>query len=442
MKVGICSVGAELVSGEVADTNATWLARRVHEIGVHVSAVLVVGDDEREVLDGLAWLARRADVLVIGGGLGPTADDLTRYAVAEFCGADLSRRQELVDHLDAVYGRLERSMPEDALRQADIPEGAEVHSPKGTAAGFSIHATHDEHPLRLHLLPGVPWEYRDLAERVVLPELIDRAGGVARITRVLHVAGLGESGVGERLRGISDRLASARGKPDDAEHGIDLAYLANAGEVLVKVIATGPSLPAAHERAAPIVDEAADLLGDAVTSIDEQRLEDVIARLLLDAGATVATVEGFTAGRVAAALSSVPGSERYLSGGFVAYTPRILTEVAGVDAATIAEHGPVSEPVAAAMARHARRHFGADIGLATSGVTDGADDAKPPVGSVIWAIAMPGGRVEVERHYIPAADRDTIQVRGGAFALEALRRHLVRREEADFDRGSGQVLGR
>lgn len=433
MKVGICSVGAELVSGEVADTNAAWLAHRVHDLGLDIGALIVVGDDQRELVDALTWLAARSDVLVIGGGLGPTADDLTRYAVGEFCGAELFRRQELVDHLHAVYDRLDRSMPGDALRQADVPDGADVHEPKGTAAGFSVDTTRGGRALRLHVLPGVPWEYRDLAERVVLPDLVARSGGLARVTRVVHVAGLGESGVGERLRHVSDRLAAARDRPDDPDHGIELGYLATAGEVLVKVVATGPSMPAARARATAIVEEASGLLGDAVTSIDEQRLEDELARLLLAAGLRVAAVEGFTAGRVAAALSSVRGSERYLAGGIVAYTTAALVENAGVDASTIAEHGEVSEPVAEAMARYARQNFGADIGLATVGVADdqrgaaqdpGGDDG-PPAGTVIWAIALPDGRVVVEARYVPAADRDTIQVRGGAFALEALRRHLV-----------------
>ncbi len=425
MKVGICSVGAELVSGEVADANASWLARRVYESGGEVAGLLVVGDDQQELLDAFAWLAHRVDVLVIGGGLGPTADDLTRDAVAAFCGVELVRRRELTDHLDAVYARLERDMPEDALRQADIPEGADVHAPDGTAAGFSVSTSHDGRDVRLHVLPGVPWEYQGLAERAVLPELVERSGGVARITRVLHIAGLGESGVGDRLREVSARLAAARDEPGDPEHGIELAYLANAGEVLVKVTATGASPQRARERAAPIVEEAATLLGDAVTSIDERKLEDELARLLRDSGATIATVEGFTAGRVAAALSSVAGAEAYLLGATVAYTPEMLTSVVGVDPHLLGDHGPVSPAIVEAMAGAARERFGADVGLATVGVTDGDEDAEPPVGTALWAIALPDGRVEVEQRYIPAADRDTIQVRGGAFALESLRRHLV-----------------
>lgn len=425
MKVGICSVGAELLSGEVTDTNAAWLAQRIHESGCQVAATLIIGDDRQRLLDAFAWLGERCDVLVVGGGLGPTADDLTRYAVAEFAGVELERRTELTDHLDAVYERLERDMPEDALRQADIPVGAEVHPPDGTAAGFSLETEHAGAPLRIHVLPGVPWEYRGLAERAVLPELVERSGGVARITRVLHIAGLGESGVGEALRDISDRLEAAKARPDDPEHGLELAYLANAGEVLVKVIASGESPQAARDRAAPIVEEAASRLGDAVTSIDERKLEDEVARLLTDLGVTVATAESFTAGRIAASLSSVPGAETYLRGGLVTYTAETLEGLLDVDAGQPEGGGVVSEPIVAAMARAARQRCGADVAVATVGVTDGEEGDEPPVGTAMWAIALPDGSVDVEERYIPAADRDIIQVRGAAFALESLRRHLV-----------------
>lgn len=430
MRVGICSVGAELLSGEVVDTNASWLSGRVHESGCRVTATLIIGDDREELVDAFMWLARRCDVLVVGGGLGPTADDLTRDAVADLAGVQLERRRELTDHLDAVYERLERDMPANALRQADIPDGAQVHPPEGTAAGFSLDVEVEGAPLRIHVLPGVPWEYKGLAERVVLPELVERSGGVARITRVLHIAGLGESGVGEALTEVSARLDAALRDPSDPEHGIELAYLANAGEVLVKVTATGASPKAAEDRAAPIVEEAAGLLGDAVTSIDERRLEDELGRLLIELGATVATAEGFTAGRVAAALSSVPGSEQYLRGGFVAYGPQGPVDLLDIDDEVAAEAGGVGRALAEAMARAAQQRCGADLAVATVGVTDGEDDAEPPVGTAVWAIALPDGTVEVEERYIPAGDRDIIQVRGAAFALESLRRHLVAQGKA------------
>lgn len=426
VRVGVCSVGAELLSGEIADGNAAWLLGAVVETGAEASGVVMVGDDRSEILEALRWLAARSDVLVIGGGLGPTADDLTRYAVADFAGVDLERRAELVEHLDRVYARLERHMPDDALRQADLPIGAVFHDPQGTAAGFSLDVADGPRSIRVHVLPGVPWEYRGIAENVVLPELTEGSGGVARVTRTLHIAGLGESGVGEMLRGVSDRLESARSDSSHAEHGIELGFLARSGEVLVKVTATGSDPVNARERASSIVEECASILGEAVTSIDERRLEDEVALLLDQLGSTVATAESFTAGRIAASLSSPEGASRYLRGGVVAYSSTALVDLAEVDAEVVAGDGAFSDTVLAAMAESIRRRARADFAIAAVGVVEDDEATEDqPVGSAAWAIARPDGQVLVERRYIPAADRDIIQTRGAAFALESFRRQLV-----------------
>lgn len=432
MRVAICSVGSELLSGDVADTNAAWMAQRILESGCAMAATLIMGDDRRQLVEAFRWLADRADVLVIGGGLGPTADDLTRDAVADFAGVALERRSELTDHLDDVYRRLERDMPPDALHQADIPATAQFHAPEGTAAGFSLDVDHAGRSVRVHVLPGVPWEYRGLAEHVVLPDLVERSGGEARITRTLHVAGLGESGVGQLLRPMADRLEAARERPADPEHGIELGFLANAGEVLVKVSATGSSPGAARDRAAPVVDEASALLGDAVTSVDERRLEDEVAQLLETLGATVGTAEGATAGRLAASLSSVTGAASYLRGGYVTYSDETLEELLGTEAGLVSGHGPVSRPVVEAMARAAQQRCRADFGVAVAAVAEEAEVKQDgaSLGTAIWAIADPDGSVEVAERHIPASDRDIIQVRGAAFALESLRRHLVARAGA------------
>lgn len=423
MRVAICSVGSELLSGDVVDTNAAWMARRVLESGCTMAGTMIVGDDRARMIAALRWLADRADAIVVGGGLGPTADDITRDVIAELADVELERRSDLVAHLDAVYARLERDMPVDALRQADVPAGAEVHAPEGTAAGFSLDLDHDGRRVRVHVLPGVPWEYQELADRAVLPDLVRRSGGRARITRTLHVAGLGESGVGEALRPISDRLEAARERPTDPDHGIELGFLANAGEVLVRVTAHGASPQAARRRAAPVVDEAARLLGEAVTSVDERTLEDEVAHLLVDLDATVATAEAFTAGRIAAALSSVPTSTAHLLGGLVAHTPGMLVELLDVDSGQLERHGAVSREVVTAMARSARRRCGADYAVAAVAVTEA--ETAHPVGTAVWAVAAPDGVVHVEERFIPASDRATIQTRGAAFALESLRRHLL-----------------
>jgi nicotinamide-nucleotide amidase len=403
VRVAICSVGAELLAGEIADTNASWMAGRVLETGCRTTAVVVVGDDRDEIVRGLRWLADRADVILVGGGLGPTSDDLTRYAVADFAGVDLERRDALVAHLTAVYARLDRTMPPDALRQADIPVGAEVHDPLGSAAGFVVDAAREGRTVRIHALPGVPWEYRGIADRDVLPDLVRRSDGVARMTRTLHVAGAGESWIDNALRELTNRLAAA----DDVE----LGYRAKSDEVQVRITATGPTPATARDRAAAVLEEAAERLGDRVTSVDGRQLESLVVDLLRAGGHSIAVAETFTAGRIAAALSTPPGALEILRGGLVL----------GGTGATAS---------AADLATGVRQRYDADIGLAVTGAAPGDAGTADEPGTFAWAIVGPGETVRGERTHI-VGDRAIVQVRGAAFALEALRRHLATTRPVD-----------
>ncbi|HYJ70055.1 MAG TPA: molybdopterin-binding protein [Nocardioidaceae bacterium] len=414
MRVAICSVGAELVSGEIADTNASWLARRVLETGCRMIAILAVGDDRREIVQALEWLAERADVIVVGGGLGPTSDDLTRYAIADFAGVALARRSELVDHLTEVYAKLGRPVPPEALAQADVPEGGQVHQPLGSAAGFVVDTERSGRPVRVHAVPGVPWEYQGIADRDVLPDLVRRSDGVARVTRTLHVAGAGESWIGNTLRALTDRL--------DGSDDVEVGYLARSDEVQVRITAIGPTPTAARERATAELEEASALLGDVVTSVDGRRLEELVADRLQATGHTLALVETVTAGRISAALSVAPGAFGRLRGGLVSHDRDGAARELGVDGQEESVEG---------LAVAVRHRFGADIGVAVTGTApgDGPSDGEP--GTLAWAIAGPGEGQHREKAHI-VGDREIVQVRGTAFVLEALRRWLGPiAEEAD-----------
>jgi nicotinamide-nucleotide amidase len=405
VRVAICSVGSELLSGEIADTNASWLVRRVVEAGCRTTAIVAVGDDRAEIVQGLEWLAERADVIVVGGGLGPTSDDLTRDAIADFAEVPLEPRPELVDHLTEVYTRLGRPIPPEALAQADIPAGGVVHRPLGSAAGFVVDADRAGRPVRVHALPGVPWEYEGIADRDVLPDLVRRSDGVARVTRTLHVAGSGESWIGNRLRDLTDRL--------EGSGDVELGYRAKSDEVQVRITATGTTPTAARARATVILDEAADLLGEAVTSVDGRQLEEIVVSLLRARGHSIAVSETFTSGRLSAALSATPAGLDSLRGGLV--DPR-RADGAGADETSLAKH----------LADEARDRFDADIGVAVTGAAPGDSDARDRAGTVAWAIAGPGdARHHKQTHIV--GDRAIVQARGVAFVLEDLRRHLASR---------------
>lgn len=430
--VGIISVGAELVSGDYVDTNAQWLAQRVNEAGCRVVAELLVGDERPRLVEALEWMADRADILVIGGGLGPTADDITRFAVADFAGVDLVRDAELERRLHESYTRYRRRLPPTALCQADVPAGATIHEPLGTAAAFTLEVERSGRLVTVHVVPGVPWEFKGVVEAKMLPDLVQRSGGQARVTRTLHIAGIGESGIGEALRPISDRLDAAADDTDDPEHGIALAYLAKSDEVLVRVSATGSTPDRARARAEPVVGEVSDILGDAVTSVDDRRLEDEVRRLLDVAGLTVATVETFTAGHVAALLSDGPGGTAPFRGGVVATT---TTPAAALGLPEVDLRGGGRE-AAVALARTAKERFDADIGLATTLLPEGVEgdggEGGGPGGRkgmwAAWALVMPGGEVASGDHFL-SGDRQILETRGAAMVLAALRRTLVERRQ-------------
>lgn len=414
VRVGVCSVGAELLSGQIVDSNSPWLFERVEETGASVAVAAVVDDDRDAIVETLRWVAAQVDVIVVSGGLGPTSDDLTRYAVADFAGVDVERREPLVQHLEERYRRVGRTMTEDALRQADIPAGAVHHDPLGTAAGFSMTVAPGEggDGVRLHVLPGVPWEFKGGVEAVVVPELTDMAGGVAKVTRTAHVAGMGESAIAATLRPVTDRLAAARTDASDVASGIGIAFLARSDEVLVKVSATGPSPHEARERASGVFDECLRLLGELVSSIDDRRVEDEVVDLLVELDRSVAVVEGGTAGRVATALSARDEGMRRLAGG------RIVPDGPGR-----LEHAALAADAERLRERLDRDGAEVDYVVVTSAVRAQGDEA-PPTAS--WLVSGPDGTVTHERQALSGRDTDVLLARGAAFALEGLRRALLR----------------
>ncbi|MGH3443634.1 MAG: CinA family nicotinamide mononucleotide deamidase-related protein [Nitriliruptorales bacterium] len=422
MRIGVCSVGSELTMGDLTDTNAVWLSRRLIEIGADVVAHVSVGDDRDRIVAALEWLAGRCGAVVIGGGLGPTADDVTRDAVATLGDAELVFHDELAERIESLFRRVGRPMPPSNLRQAEVPAGAQIFPPVGTAPGFALEVP--SHGCVLYALPGVPHEFREMVEAHVLPDLVERGGAAATVTRTARVAGMGESSVAARIDDVVARLEQAESDPSHPEHGIRLAFLSGPQAIRVRVSATAESREAAHARAEPVFAQILGKLGEAVSSIDDDEVEDEVARLLRLGGFTVATAESCTAGGVAARLARVPGATDYLRGGIVAYATDAKTDPLGVPADVVETHGPVAVETTEAMARAARERFAADIGIAVTGVAGPTAQGGREVGAVVWSLALPDGTVRTREAHLPG-DREMVQRRAATSALESLRRHLV-----------------
>lgn len=432
MRAEIVAVGTELLLGENVDTNSAWLSARLAEIGVDVHRHTTVGDNHRRIVDVVGAAAARADVVIVSGGLGPTRDDLTRFAVAELAGVELERRGDLLDHLGARFAAAGREMPDNNLVQADLPAGARVVWPVGTAAGFAVSA---EGPGQARAdvwcLPGVPWELRQMAERELLPALREAAGTVTTVSRVVHTAGMGESQVAAAVDDVIAELdvardgtpAGAEGDDDDRRRVPTIALLASGGETRVRITAQAPTREAAWQRAAPVVDAVLDRLGRGVAGLDDEGPEHQLARLLGEAGRTLAVAESVTGGRVAERLVTIPGSSHWFRGGLLTYSSALKTELAGVDPALLDARGPIDDDVAAAMAEGAARRCHADVGLAVVGVAGPEPQGGAEVGTTIAAVW--DGASHVRRRVLPTSERVEVQRMAASMAIDLARRVMA-----------------
>lgn len=411
-RAAVLSVGSELLLGDLTDTNATWISRRLKEQGVEVVHHLAVRDDLDEFVSALDWLAERVHLVIIGGGLGPTSDDLTREAVAATAGVELEHREDLAEEIVRRFAAMDRHMAPANLKQARIPAGADAFPPVGTAPAFGMTLTSPT-PTRIIALPGVPWELKQLWDEHVAAEVAALAGRRVTVTRILHVVGRGESDVAA----VVEPLVDAR--PDAT-----LAFLAEAHEIQVRLTVSADDRAEALAASQPLVDEVTAALNGVVAGIDEEDLETVVLRMLSDAGQTVATAESATGGDIGARLARIPGASRALVGGAIVYAVDTKHALLGVSRALLEEHGAVSGPITEALAAAARTRTGADWAVAVTGVAGPGTVDGLPVGSCFWALAHPDGHVEVHGRRIPG-ERTQIIARLGTVALDLLRRRLA-----------------
>jgi nicotinamide-nucleotide amidase len=406
----LIGVGTELLLGQIVNSNAAWIGQRLAMVGWDCLRHTVVGDNEDRISAAIGEALDRADAVILTGGLGPTQDDVTREAIAAVAGVRLVRQSELERWLRDRFAHVGRGrMAEMNLRQADVPEGGRIIENRvGSAPGLIVEVKGKP----VYAVPGVPREMQEMLERVVLPDLAMRAGeGRAIVSRTLRTAGIGESLLAERLTSLWESLSD-----------VTMAYLASAGEVRVRLTAVGETREEALALIAPVEAAVRAELGDAVYGMDDETLEAAVGRLLSSSEHTLACAESLTGGLVGGRITTVAGASDYYRGGVVAYATEAKVAVLGVDGELLAEHGPVSEPVAAAMAERARRLFGATVGLAATGVAGPTEQGGQPVGTVCLGVADAEGTVTE----LLKAPGDRAQIRAWATtgALDLVRRHL------------------
>lgn len=419
MKAEIVAIGSELISGASLDTNSQWLSRGLAAVGIPVRFHTTLGDDLEENLEGFRIAMRRADLVIVSGGLGPTQDDLTREVLANVAGVPLVEDPVSLEAIAAMFARRNREMPERNRVQALLPEGAEALPNRvGTAPGVWMEVG----KTLVACLPGVPHEMKIMFDEQVLPRL--RGQGLARriiVQRKINLFGKGESEVEALALDLT-----ARGR--NPEVGIT-AHEATISFRISAEGATKEEAEAAIEPTVALIRERFDhlILGEGTADVPE-----AVFAQLERTGAKLATAESCTGGLIAHMITAIPNVSPYYPGGVVSYANEAKVDMLGVDAGLIDQHGAVSEQVAAAMATGVRSRFKADYGLSVTGIA-GPTGGTPekPVGLVYVGLATPTG-VSTRRLEIgPEQPRAVIQQRSAKHALNWVRLTLL----AQPDRG-------
>lgn len=407
MHAEIIAVGSELLGPQRLDTNSLYLTDQLNHLGIDVHQKTVVGDDERQIAAAVESAMNRSEVVIVTGGLGPTADDLTREAVAGLLHRRLFRDDKLAEALERRFRNRGLRMPDINYRQAMLIEGAEMlPNPVGTAPGQWI----EEAGRVVVLLPGVPPEMRAIFEHHCRPRLEREAPGCVLVTRVLKIAGMFESEVDERAAPIYRRFENPQ-----------TTILASPGEIQLHLRAGGNNETEAREALDELTRQLELALGDAIFSEDGQTMEEVVGMFLTLKGKTVAVAESCTGGLLAERFTRVPGSSRYFLGGIVAYDNAVKNRFLEVPGTVLQTQGAVSAETARIMAESVRRSFSTDFGLSITGIA-GPEGGTPvkPVGLVYVALAEAGQPAQIVEKRYPGA-RDRVRQQASQTALDLLR---------------------
>ena len=411
MRCEVVAVGTELLLGQIVDTNSSWIGEQLALAGIDCLRHTAVGDNPDRIRVALQESLDRSDAVIVTGGLGPTQDDITRDVIAEVMGVEMIRDPNLVEVISSKFKGRGRPMPENNLRQADLPEGATpIKEMPGTAPGLICPVGEKV----IYAVPGVPLEMRQMIEGSIIPDLVSRSGEKSVIrSRVLRTWGQSESGLAEMLAEEIKRL--------DEVEGTTLAFLASGMEGLkVRITAKAPTEQDAEAALDTEESQVRTIIGPLVFGIDDENMETVVLEELVSQGLTLATAESMTGGLIATRLTEVPGSSRAFLGSVVSYANSVKQEILNVP------EGPViSEQAVLSMAIGVCEALGADVSVAVTGVA-GPDSQEGQEPGVVWIGTCVDGEakaVEVRFPYNRTMARQLTVIT----ALDILRRRLLER---------------
>jgi nicotinamide-nucleotide amidase len=411
MRCEILAIGTELLLGQIVDTNSAWIGEQFAASGIDSFEHRAIGDNQARIVAALRDQLERSDAVLICGGLGPTQDDLTRDAIAELMGVPLVRHDELAETIAQMFRARVRDMPQNNLRQADIPEGGEaIPNPIGTAPGLRCELGGGK---IVYAVPGVPYEMKQMVTDHVIPDLLRRSGEAAAIVSLsLKTWGTSESALAEMVAHRLDALDAQGGNPT-------IAFLARGIEGLV-VRVTGKAATEAEARALVELEEKELrlILGDLVFGVDDETMEYAVLERLRGRGWTLGVAESLTGGLIGARIVNVEGASDTFRGTIGSYATDVKRSLLGVTAESV-----VSEQAAREMAEGAQRVLGADVGISATGVAGPTEQDGVAVGTIFLGMAIPGLPTEVVSTRLPG-DRERLRQFSTITLLNLLRQRL------------------
>ncbi len=422
MRIEILCTGDEVLTGKIVNTNFSYMSQKLEDVGLSVHWGTTVGDDRESLLAAFKLASQRADAVIVNGGLGPTVDDLSQEIAAQAAGVELVLNEEWLTKMEDFFTKRSRVMPPNNRKQAMLPSTAEmIDNPIGTACGFAL----DIGRARFFFTPGVPRELRRMLEEQVIPRLLARSGSPATIyLKRFHSYGIGESHADALLDGIEAMV------PDGS---VKLGFRAHYPQLETKLTVRGANMDDVQRKLGPVQDEVRKRLGNFILAEDDKSLEGVVLAELTRQQGTLALVETFTSGQIAARLGHLPGAEHVLRCGVTVRDRTVLHKA--LDLPGVALAGDLTQEATEAVARAARVHAGATHALAVLIDLDEGPDRIDFGGSIFTGIAT-ADEVVFRRSRI-LGGREWVRLGAVELGLDCLRRHLQQlpvNERIDFEK--------
>lgn len=411
MKAEIISIGSEILRGQITDTNANFIAKKLVESGIDLEHISAVSDNPKSLLPTLKLALQRSDLIITTGGLGPTEDDITFQTIARTLNLKLIKYPEAEENLKRILKKINKTISPSNLKQVYLPEGAKIIiNQYGTAPAMIL----EKDNKIICSFPGVPHEMKNLIEENLIPYLKEKfPPSMIKKSKILKITGLGESSVNELIRDYMNKQTN-----------FSFGIYANPEDIQVQITTQAPTEKEVEKLLQSSINQLTKILGNYIYGSDEQSLEEVVGHLLKIKKLKVAAAESCTGGMLGEMITRIPGSSEYFQGGVISYSARVKEDLLKVPLEVIKKYGEVSKEVAELMAEGVQRYCHSDIGISITGIAGpGGATEKKQVGLVYIALAD-GKKTLTQKHQL-FGDRQLIRLRAVRRALNMLRIYLM-----------------